>query len=294
MYTDKQGRTWYKGNLHMHTTVTDGRRTPEEAYRLYREAGYDFVARTDHWQVSEGGRFEDMLLLPGVEYDVGNRAGEGIFHVVAVGVESAPAVTREHTVQQIIDRVHEAGGLAILAHPAWSLNTPEQLMALRGVDMTEIYNSVSGVPFNCRPYSGLILDCMAARGCLWKLAATDDVHFYTPTDTCRSYVMVRAEECSAEAILAALRRGDFYASQGPILDVVYEEGQIRVACSPVEEIVYYTDSVYTGHRCVQGCDLTADSYTPIPADTFVRVEVRDSEGRYAWSPYFTVRGDVEG
>ncbi len=288
MYIDDQGRKWFKGNLHMHTTETDGRRSPGEAFRLYKEQGYDFVARTDHWKISEPGDYEGLLLLPGVEYDVGSHAGEGIYHVVAVGVDTPPAVTRQNTVQEIIDAVHAAGGLANLAHPAWSLNSPERLMALQGVDMTEIYNSVSGIPFNCRPYSGLLLDIMAAKGCLWKLAATDDVHFYTDTDACRSYVMVQAQECTQEAILTALRQGDYYASQGPVLDVTYDGKEIHVRCSEVVEIVYYTGTVYVGHRCVQGTALTEDTYIPAPADGFVRVEVKDAAGRYAWSQYIEV------
>ena len=30
---------WYKANLHTHTTVSDGKATPEEAIRLYKDAG---------------------------------------------------------------------------------------------------------------------------------------------------------------------------------------------------------------------------------------------------------------
>ena len=39
---------WYKGNLHTHTTQSDGRLSPQEAVRWYEQNGYDFVALTDH------------------------------------------------------------------------------------------------------------------------------------------------------------------------------------------------------------------------------------------------------
>lgn len=39
---------WQKGNLHTHTTLSDGRKTVEEAIALYRGQGYDFLAITDH------------------------------------------------------------------------------------------------------------------------------------------------------------------------------------------------------------------------------------------------------
>lgn len=39
---------WYKGNLHSHSTASDGSFSPEELADCYREKGYDFIAITDH------------------------------------------------------------------------------------------------------------------------------------------------------------------------------------------------------------------------------------------------------
>lgn len=39
---------WYKGNLHCHTTVSDGSLTPEEVVTLYKSNGYSFLAISDH------------------------------------------------------------------------------------------------------------------------------------------------------------------------------------------------------------------------------------------------------
>lgn len=47
---------WFRGNLHTHTTLSDGRYTPERAAALYRDAGYDFIALTDHWVQGAAGR----------------------------------------------------------------------------------------------------------------------------------------------------------------------------------------------------------------------------------------------
>ena len=48
---------WFKGNTHIHTTRSDGGKSPEVA-ELYAGAGYDFLFRTDHWVASDvaGGR----------------------------------------------------------------------------------------------------------------------------------------------------------------------------------------------------------------------------------------------
>ena len=288
MFIDEKGQRWYKGNLHTHTTRSDGQRTPEEAAALYRENGYDFLALTDHWKVSATTRTPDsLLLLAGVEYNFGETAREGVYHIVGFGMYADPGVTRDDGPQRAVDKIRAAGGLAVLAHPAWSLNTPEHIRALPRADATEIFNSVSDLPRNCRPYSGGVLDMMAAEGRYLPLLAVDDTHFYT-YDACRSYVMVRAEQNTPPALLAAIRRGDFYATQGPRLSVVYESGAIRAACSPVSSIVFFTDSPWVTHRADVGEGLTEAVYTPSPRDTFVRVEATDAEGRTAWSNYIPI------
>lgn len=92
MFTDAFGKTWYKGNLHTHTTNSDGAYTPEETIALYKSKDYDFLALTDHWFHGEGRQEEKFLLLNGTEFDVGSTVQEGIYHIVGIGMgESACA-----------------------------------------------------------------------------------------------------------------------------------------------------------------------------------------------------------
>src|SRR5438093_3337301 len=39
---------WLRGNLHAHTTYSDGVKTPKELLAEYEALGYDFLAITDH------------------------------------------------------------------------------------------------------------------------------------------------------------------------------------------------------------------------------------------------------
>jgi hypothetical protein len=65
-----------KGNLHAHTTFSDGRRPVDEVVARYRELGYDFLAITDHedrirddyWFNLPSGD-DRMLVLAGIELD---------------------------------------------------------------------------------------------------------------------------------------------------------------------------------------------------------------------------------
>lgn len=296
MYIDKTGARWFKGNLHTHTTLSDGRISPEDCAALYRSRGYDFLSLTDHWRFSETRLHESgLLLLSGAEYDFGQNVREGIFHIVAVGCRRDPGIVRgEDTPGSCIDKIRAAGGLADLAHPAWSMNTVDQLLPLaaQGVDYTEIFNSTSDLPHNCRPYSGETVDLLAARGIFWKTAAVDDAHWYRG-DECRSFVWVRAEDCTEDAILSAMRRGDFYGSQGPRLSVSLDRdaGIVSADCPAedgVKTLIYFTDAAWTGHRSDTaepgtGACLTHGEFALTGRETFVRVEAKDGEGRTAWA-----------
>ena len=65
-----------KGNLHAHTTFSDGRWPVEEVLARYRKLAYDFVAVTDHDTWVDGDYWfrippgdDRMLVLPGIEID---------------------------------------------------------------------------------------------------------------------------------------------------------------------------------------------------------------------------------
>lgn len=287
MFLDEQGNRWYKGNLHTHTTRSDGQRSPEEAIGIYRAAGYDFLALTDHWTFGEPRAEEDFLLLSGCEYDVGQNVRDGIYHIVGIGMETDPKLERGQavTAQSLIDSIHAADGLAILAHPAWSLNRAGEVARLTGLDGCEIFNSTSDLPWNCRPYSGAFLDELATWGQYPPCMAADDAHGYTGDQT-RSWLMVRADELSRDAILAAIRRGDFYATQGPRFSVEQTEGRLIVRSTPVQSIVFFTDSVWVPDRATCGDGVCEAVYELKSYERFVRIELTDAEGRSAWSSFF--------
>ena len=277
---------WLRGNLHMHTKRSDGWVSYEDAIARYEAAGYDFIAVTDHWVRSERGTTPGgMLLLSGCEYHVGSTVQEGIYHIVGVGMETEPALTLGEpglTAQRMIDAIRAAGGLAILAHPAWSLNSAEAVAKLTGLCGTEIYNTTSAVPPNVRPYSGLFVDQLAAMGVLLPCMAADDAHRYEHDATVSS-IMVHARERSHEAIMEALRAGDFYATQGPSVALTVENGEAVVTCSPAVQVEFHSDAVWNDSRVEQGEGITTARCRLMPFETFVRAEVVDSEGRRAYS-----------
>ena len=301
MYIDKNGNHWYKGNLHTHTTLSDGRRTPEETKKAYRAAGYDFMALTDHWRFGAGNEADEsgLLILSGAEYNFnGEDVVKGVFHVVGVGMESDPMETitpKNSDAQTAINEIIKRGGAAILAHPAWSLNTWDMLMSLENITATEIYNSVSGAPRNCRPYSGEIVDQLAARGRCLRLVADDDTHFWGGEQTL-SYIMVNLGEkpLNRANLMSAILAGEYYATQGPIFDARVEGNEFVVECraeDEIDRITFFTNRPWENMRCAirDGEPITVARYPIDRGDTFVRAEVYSHSGKKGWSQIIDLR-----
>ena len=284
MYRDRDGKIWYKVGLHIHTNLSDGRVSPEEAAKIYKDAGFDAIAITDHWGYYASGELAGLTIISGCEYNLGHAdTAVDVMHIVGLGMKKDPELKEGvHKHQEIIDGINENGGLAVLAHPAWSLNTPESVRHLKGLGATEIYNSVSDVGQSNRPYSGYFVDIMANEGIVYPLIATDDAHYYDGSDETKSYIMVAAEACEPEAILDAVRAGKFYATQGPELTVEKKGDRIVATCSPCSHICFMSNASWA-KRMTRGQNLTGAEYEIKEWEKWVRVEVVDEQGRYAWS-----------
>lgn len=292
------GRFW-RGNLHTHSTRSDGVLSPEEVCRRYRDEGYDFLALTDHFIGSYGYpivdtvpfRTERFTTILGAELHSGAMANGELWHILAVGLPAgfAPSDSPDflpkpgqETGAEIAARAVAAGAFVAIAHPQWSGLTLEDARSITAAHAVEIYNH--GCAAGCdRPDGAAIADHLLTEGRKLSLIATDDAHFSEP-DHFGGWVMVKAEANDPQALLAALKRGDFYSSQGPELRDVYIDGdKVVVECSAVVSVVALGHG--TGAKAVHGSSMTR-AEVPLQRlnnSPWVRVAVIDAAGRRAWS-----------
>jgi hypothetical protein len=282
MYTDINGKKRQKVALHLHTTLSDGSCTPNEVIASYKEQGFDAVALTDHWKYGEAGIVDGVTVISGAEYNLGHATEKGVYHIVGLFMERDPEVLKKDTTQEIIDKIHSVNGLAVLAHPAWSLNTPEMILSLRDIDATEIYNAVSEKGQSFRPDSSLIVDMLASRGVEYPLLATDDAHYYNGIDNGLGFIMVECESNSAEELKKAIVEKRFYATQGPEVHMYRDGDKFYVDCSPASHIYFASNMSWT-RRATHGEGLTHAEYKIDPEDVFVRAFVVDADGKSAWT-----------
>ena len=223
------GRFW-RGNLHTHSTRSDGVLEPAEVCRRYRAEGYDFIALTDHFIGCYGYpivdttacRSEGFTTILGAELHSGAMANGELWHILAVGLppDFTPShspdfvpVAGQETGPEIAARAVAAGAFVAIAHPQWSGLTLADARSITAAHAVEIYNH--GCAAGCdRPDGFAIADHLLTEGRRLSLIATDDAHFSEP-DHFGGWVMVKATENTPDALLAALKRGDLTPARGP-------------------------------------------------------------------------------
>ncbi|WP_397542531.1 CehA/McbA family metallohydrolase [Roseovarius salis] len=290
---------FYRGNLHTHSTLSDGRLTPDEVCRRYRAAGYDFIALTDHFVGLFGypvadttpyrtGNFTTLL---GAELHSGPLLNGDIWHILAVGLPAdfapanapdfAPADGQESG-PDIARRARDAGAFVAVAHPHWSGLTLDDAMSLDAAHAVEIYNH--GCAVDAARGDGFhTAELMLSAGRKLSLVATDDAHFASD-DAFGGWVMVKAEENAPGPLLEALKAGAFYATQGPELrDIRFDGDQIVVESSSVERVIVQGHA--SAAQCRKSPAMTEArlGLAPFANSPWIRVTAMDAAGRMAWS-----------
>jgi hypothetical protein len=291
------GRFW-RGNLHTHSTLSDGVLSPEQVADAYKGAGYDFFMLSDHFvarydfPIADTRRFRSnrFTTLLGSEIHAPVTSAGELWHILAVGLpldfELPPP---DETGPALAVRAAAAGAFIGIVHPAWSQLTIEDGRALRCAHAVEIYNH--GCAVECDRGDGwYLLDQLLNEGRRLTAFATDDAHFKT-SDHFGGWVHVKSESLEPEALLAALKAGAYYSSQGPLIhELSLSRGELTVACSPVDTIVVVCGTSRTVARhgraiTSAALDLSAldNGWLLEKTSAWFRVVLIDQAGKRAWT-----------
>ncbi|MGE0213064.1 MAG: CehA/McbA family metallohydrolase [Parvibaculaceae bacterium] len=296
----KPGRFW-RGNIHTHSTLSDGALPPDRVVEAYRDAGYDFMMLSEHflgrfsWPVADTRKFRSnrFTTLIGAELHAPITAVGELWHIVAAGLPlDFEACPESETGAEVARRAAEAGAFIGIAHPAWSQLTIEDGRAIDIADAVEIYNH--GCAVECDRGDGwYLMDQLLNEGRRLTAFATDDAHFHHgDNDAFGGWVQVKAPSLEPETILEALKRGDFYASQGPVIhEVSLASDELTVVCSPVNSISVMGGTSRTVQRVGRAIttatlDLAGLDRSWLPQkgrSPWLRVAVMDHSGKRAWT-----------
>lgn len=208
----------YKANLHCHSVLSDGRKTPEELKELYKSHGYDILAITDHERPHDHQAMsdKDFLMLTGYEcyirpnarYDKYDREvhlnlfardphnvkminfderyvhylkrDNAIGELVRVGDERPREFSAAY-INEYIKTAKEHGYIVTYNHPYWSMEDEADILAYEGLFSLEICNYGSYL-INNLDYCGALYDKMLCKGKRIFCHGADDNHNAHPVD----------------------------------------------------------------------------------------------------------------
>lgn len=111
----------YVGNLHIHSTHSDGTATVEQIAAAARRARLSFVGINDHFSL-KGLRAGEEGWRDGIAVLIGSELNEDYNHYLAYGIsEEIPNDTDNP--QNVIEAVNRQGGIGFIAHP-FELGSP--------------------------------------------------------------------------------------------------------------------------------------------------------------------------
>jgi hypothetical protein len=253
---------WLRGNLHTHTTNSDGKLSPDEVVDRYAEAGHDFLSLSDHDHCSPRFERDGLLCLRGVEVTAGGP------HLLAIGVDKVYDTHRPRAA--VIAEIMADGALCVLNHPNWEMNWSHwdqpALEALGPYHGIEIWNTViERLPGEA--YALDRWDRLLTKGRrLWGYANDD---FHDRCDGPFACNVAQVDEATPEAVLASLKAGRFYASTGVTLDRIAVDGATITVAAPDAALIRF---IARGGAVKQASDGPEASYTCGGDETYVRVE----------------------
>lgn len=243
---------YYRANLHCHSTISDGSKTPEELKRDYKAHGYSILSITDHdiFITHNDMTDDDFLMLNGYELSI-DSDDYRVCHLCFVALEpdndiqvcyhrskyaggkdnkyrkmvkfdeSKPDYIREYTpecINEIIKTGVDNGFFVTYNHPVWSLESYPEYMSFEGMNAMEIMNYASVVA-GWDDDNGHCYEDMLRGGKRLFCLGTDDNHNRVPDDhpKCGSYggyIMVASKSLDYKSVTEALKNGDFYAGYG--------------------------------------------------------------------------------
>lgn len=300
-----------KGNLHGHSTRSDGNVPPEDVYRFYREHGYQFTSLTDHNQLTQPEEYKaqerkGFVLIPGEEVTI--YVGKVPVHVNGVCTQRTIGNGKFEDIHTALTwavaQVRAQGAVALINHPnfEWALKAGD-LAYGRDAQLVEIW---SGHPYvnpegdATRPSAEAIWDQTLTDGLGFGPAAVDDSHHYKPEDkepTARpgkGWVYAFGGETKKKPICDALRAGRLYASNGGVFTRIQID---RAAIGVWPEGEGGTvDFIGSGGRLLDSqrpAPGAAARYAAKGGEGYVRARLTRADGKKAWTRAYRVETEIQ-
>jgi hypothetical protein len=203
----------YIGDLHIHSSYSDGKSSIKEIILTARKVGFDFIAITDHNQV-EGSKQAKLLAEKsglGLLVISGEEISAPWGHLLALKIENQ--ISHKITPQEVCKEAHQQGGYVFASHPYW-LDTREEfwdkglfdsLLAKKDIDGLELINCEAVPPYDNLPVIQKYYSLRMKEKFYPVIGSSDAHEAESLGKEVRMYVL--AESLTEEHIMDAILRG---------------------------------------------------------------------------------------
>ncbi|MHC5263462.1 CehA/McbA family metallohydrolase [Streptomyces sp. UC4497] len=223
-----RGRAWYRGDCHIHTWYSDGRRTPQEIGELARAAGLDFINTSDHNTHSSHAHWsdvagDDLLVLIGEEITTRNG------HVVALGTDPGTFIdwryrARDNRWAKYAQQVRRAGGLVVPAHPHATCIGCGWKFGFGEADAVEVWNGpyTPDDEVSLADWDNTLVSYARSKGRTGWIPAmgNSDAH-RDPDRVGGPQTVVLADDLTREAIQAGIKAGHSYVAESSSVELTF-------------------------------------------------------------------------
>lgn len=309
---------WYKGNIHCHTTYSDGCLTAEQVIKLYKKNGYDFLAISDHDIFSDyrtDYNSSDFIVLPAIEAsailyedkteinrlrlhhmlgilgteEMQKNASRGVWsHLEKVPPQKFWGDWDGNQAGQKLQKMlDDHGCIVVYNHPVWSRVKENEFTNIQGLNALEIYNY--GNSLYGSSYDAVYWDVILQKGIHINGVASDDNHNKLQmSDSFGGYIVVKAQSLDHDAITRSIIAGNYYSSQGPsFYEWGIRNGLAYVECSPVKQVRFIAGNFINSGGIVNASSnqnlVTHAEFQLRGNEKYLRVECTDICGKIAWT-----------
>lgn len=298
-----------KGNLHTHSTYSDGIYNVDELINIYENRGYDFLGITDHDKYfnNNNNSNSNVILLNGIEATClynGNDKTKGEYAHFSCFCQKnnnyyIGSYKNSDDLNKYISDLKLRFELIQFNHPLFSRLDDNEMKMLNGYEIIEIYNHKDNLEESGFENANYIVRKLLNNNKKILVSAGDDFHGpynNVDNDKCFGGFIYLDSKKDKLSIINSLKKGKFYASTGPVIYEYKITGRkIKVLTSNVKEIIFYTNL----RKCKKVYDYNSNpinnaNYILTGEEYYVWTIIKDFNGKYAWtqpiyidnSPYF--------
>jgi hypothetical protein len=220
-----RGRAWYRGDCHLHTVYSDGRRLPAEVAAGARARKLDFIVSTEHNTSSSHGAWgplagDDLLIIAGEEITTRNG------HFVAAGLPPGTWIdwryrARDGQLPRFLEDIHRGGAIAVAAHPFAPCLACAWKFGHAGMDAIEVWNGPWTLDDEVAVQQWNSMLVQAARGGVWLPAMGGSDAHSQPQVIGLPHNVVGADDLTRDDVLEGLKAGRTWIAESADVDLAF-------------------------------------------------------------------------